>query len=100
MVVISLHALHISFFHPNCAQTGHGDGSKVQGTEGFDFYFFDAPYANSTLEALMSIFLLCCTRLFHGVCFHSCLSDNLTYSIALRPNLLASRLSLVPKTDD
>lgn len=38
----------------------------------------------------MSIFLLCCTRLFHGVCFHSCLSDNLTYSIALRPNLLAS----------
>jgi hypothetical protein len=28
------------------------------------------------------------------------LSDNLTYSIALRPNLLAARLSLVPKTDD
>lgn len=53
MVVISLHALHTSFFHPNCAQTGHGDGSKVQGTEGFYFYFFDAPYANSTLEALM-----------------------------------------------
>lgn len=25
----------------------------------------------------MSIFLLCCTQLFHGVCFHSCLSDNL-----------------------
>lgn len=76
MVVISLHALH-TFFIQTVHKLGMvmGASFKVQK---------DSPSISLMHHMLIrlwkhwfqSSYFLCCTRLFHGVCFHSCLSDN------------------------